>query len=78
MALDYEHQVSLGLMAGTLSQWLQDNHEALDVDESGLGDADEFGMHIMATGFLRMYYELVSNNKIALLQNLKAPTGAQH
>ncbi len=78
MALDYEHQVSLGLMAGTLAQWLRDNPEATDVDEAGLGDADEFGMHVMATGFLRMYYELVSDNKIALLQNLKAPVGAQH
>ena len=59
MALDFEQQQTLGLMAGTLAQWLRDNPEALEPDEDDLGDADEFGMFAMATGFLRMYKELL-------------------
>jgi hypothetical protein len=78
MALDYQTQVSLGLMAGTLAQWLRDNPEARDLDEKGLGDADEFGMYALSTGFLRMYHELLQANKLELLSKLKAPEGSKH
>lgn len=64
MALDFEQQQTLGLMAGTLAQWLRDNPEALEPDEDGLGNADEFGMFAMATGFLRMYRELLESGAI--------------
>lgn len=70
MSLDYQQQVTLGLMAGTLAQWLRDNPEALDVDEKGLGDADEFGMFAMATGFLRMYKELIEAGVVQPLEGL--------
>lgn len=72
--LDYQHQVTLGLMAGTLAQWLRDNPEALDVDEKGLGDADEFGMFAMATGFLRMYRELIELGVVQPLGRLRPPS----
>jgi len=60
MALDYETQQTLGVMAGTLAQWLKDNKGALEErDENGCADADDFGMYSLATGFLRMYHELI-------------------
>ena len=74
MALDYENNVSLGIMAGTLAQWLKDNPEANDIDDNGFGDADEFGMRAMATGFLRMYYELMQLGEIVRLDQLKPDT----
>lgn len=58
MALDFEQQRTLGIMAGTMAQWLRDNPDAADnVDENGFSDADEVGMYALATGFLRMYKE---------------------
>lgn len=71
MALDYGQQVTLGLMAGTLAQWLRDNPDALEPDEQGLGDANEFGMYAMATGFLRMYRELLELGVVKPLSGLK-------
>ena len=68
MALDFEQQQTLGLMAGTLAQWLRDNPDALEPDDNDLGDADEFGRFAMATGFLRMYRELLE------LGVIKVPT----
>lgn len=71
MSIDYECQQTLGIMAGTLAQWLRDNRDtALDTDDMGLGDADAFGMYTMATGFLRMYKELID------LGVIKPPTVA--
>lgn len=78
MALDYANQVTLGIMAGTLAQWLRDNPESLDVDEKGLGDADEFGMYAMATGFLRMYRELLEAGIVQPLSKLKPQQSEAH
>ena len=71
MALDYATQVSLGIMAGTLEQWRRDNPDALEPDEQGLGNADSFGMYAMATGFLRMYFELMQAGVVQPLAQLK-------
>ena len=58
MALDLEAQRTLGVMAGTLAQWLRENPDPRDeVNEQGEADADEFGMYALATGFLRLYKE---------------------
>jgi len=78
MTIKYEHQVSLGIMAGTLATWVRDNPQAQDVDNKGVGDADEFGMYALATGFLRMYYELLDNSSLSLLQDLKTPPRSTH
>lgn len=71
MALSFAQQQTLGIMAGTLAQWLRDNPEALEPDEEGLSDADEFGMFSLATGYLRMYKELLDLGVIKVPQ----PTG---
>jgi len=76
MSLDYATQVSLGLMAGTLEQWRRDNPDALEPDEQGMGNADSFGMYAMATGFLRMYFELIQSGAVKPLHLLK-PTDTQ-
>ena len=75
MAIDYQAQVTLGLMAGTLAEWLRDNGPHYDeLNEQGEGDADEFGMYAMATGYLRMYKELIDLGEVSPLEYLKAPT----
>lgn len=66
MSLDFESQRTLGVMAGTLAQYIRDNPEQPTPDEDGVADADEFGMYAMATGFLRLYYELVKLGAIQL------------
>lgn len=58
MSLNFGQQQTLGIIAGTLAQWLKDNPDAADnVDENGFSDADEVGMYALATGFLRLYKE---------------------
>jgi hypothetical protein len=72
MALDFEQQRTLGLMAGTLAQWIRDNPDALEPDEDGLSNADEYGMFSLAMGFLRMYRELL---ELGVIKVPTQPTG---
>ena len=65
--IDYQAQRTLGIMAGTLAQWLKDHSDALEDEE----DADSLGMYTIATGFLRMYHELL------LLKAIEVPTTKQ-
>jgi len=58
MAIEFKDQQILGVMAGTLAQYTRDNPQP-QPDENNVGDADEFGMYAMATGFLRLYYECI-------------------
>ena len=78
MSLDYKQQVTLGLMAGTMAQFLQANPQEPGLDEHGLADADEWGMHALATGFLRMYHELLKHGLVDKLEDLKTPTKETH
>ena len=78
MSLDYQTQVTLGILAGTAAQWLRDNPEARDLTNEGLGDADEFGMYTLFTGILRMYHELLHVGSVEVLSKLKAPTEGTH
>lgn len=65
MALDYETQQTLGVMAGTLATWVRANRNARDErNEQGEADADAFGMYSLATAFLRMYHELLLTKSI--------------
>jgi hypothetical protein len=54
-------------MAGTLAQWLKDHPDALEDEE----DAESLGMYTIATGFLRMYHELLA------LKAIEVPTTRQ-
>jgi hypothetical protein len=75
MAINYRDQVTLGIVAGTLAAWLQDNGPHYDeVNDKGEADADEFGMFTMATCYLRMYKELIDIGEVEVLSSLKPET----
>ena len=73
MALDAAAQATLGIMAGTLAHWMRDNQDRMEkpaIEGEGTIDAEELGMYAMATGFLRMYYELY---RLGEIQDPQAP-----
>ena len=64
---DTEAHATLAVTAGTLALWLRDNPNALKLDNNK-GDADEYGMHVIATSWLRLYYEHVKSGAIKLIK----------
>lgn len=61
MALDNRNKETLRVLAATHAAWLRDNRDVGDTD-----DDDRYPMYIMATGFMRLYYEAIEAGIITI------------
>ena len=62
--LDDRQKETLRVLAATHAQWLKSNPDVGDTD-----DDDRYPMYIMATGFLRLYYEAIGAGIITIVDS---------
>lgn len=56
MSLDARQLETLRIVAATHAEWLKDNRDVRDTKD---GDDDRYPMYVMATAFMRLYYEAI-------------------
>lgn len=57
MSIDNEALDTVRKVVGVCQEWQHSNNEeALKLDAEGLADADEFGMHTLTAGVLRLWH----------------------
>lgn len=63
--IDPEAQATINKVVSICWNWLEYNDStALDLDDQGYGDADEFGMHTLASGIVALWN--LTNNSVVV------------